>query len=141
WRMRSDLTLTYGLRYQYYSVPYEVAGLEAVPDQSLAQFYGPRAVAGPQGSLDTLPNTTYVLGGKANHGPGLYNPDHKDFAPRFAFAYNPSSSKGFLGHFFGERKTVIRGGGGVVFDHPVTNALNFIQDQATYIYQNASNNI
>ncbi len=49
WRMRSDFTLTYGLRYQYYSVPYETAGLEAIPDMSLAQFFNPRAVAGAQG--------------------------------------------------------------------------------------------
>jgi len=31
-RMREDLTLTYGLRYQYYSVPYETGGLEAIPN-------------------------------------------------------------------------------------------------------------
>jgi hypothetical protein len=140
WRVRSDLTLTYGLRYQYYSVPYEVAGLEAVPDQTLAQFFDPRAAGAAAGSFDTLPNTTYNLGGKANHGPGLYAPDHKDFAPRLAFSYNPGSSKGWLNHLFGDRKTVIRGGGGLVFDHPVTNALNFIQDQATYIFQNSTAN-
>ena len=141
WRVKSDFTLTYGLRYQYYSVPYEVAGIEAIPDVSLAQFIDPRVAAGAAGDLSPLPLTQYNLGGKANHAPGLYNPDHKDFAPRLAFAYNPGSSKGFLNHLFGDRKTVIRGGAGLVFDHPVTNALNFIQDQATYIFQNASSNV
>ena len=141
WRMRTDLTMTYGLRYQYYSVPYETNGLEAIPSVDLAQFYAPRAVQGPQGSLADLPLVNYTLGGKANHAPGLYRPDWKDFAPRLAFAYNPSADEGFFGHLLGSHKTVIRAGAGVVYDHPATNALNFVQDQATYIFQSASSTI
>lgn len=141
WRMRTDLTMTYGLRYQYYSVPYETNGLEAIPSVDLAQFYAPRAVQGPQGSLADLPLVNYTLGGKANHAPGLYRPDWKDFAPRLAFAYNPSADEDFFGHLLGSHKTVIRAGAGVVYDHPATNALNFVQDQATYIFQSASSTI
>lgn len=139
WRMRDDFTLTYGLRYQYYSVPYETNGIQAIPDLGLSAFYAPRATQGPLGDLTPLPLVSYNFAGKANKGaPGLYQPDWKDFAPRLAFAYNPGSKDGFLGHLLGSRKTVIRGGAGLIFDHPVTNALNFIQDQATYIFQNAS---
>ena len=137
-RVRPDFTMTYGLRYQYYSVPYEVNGLEAIPNMDLAQFYAPRAAQGPVGDLSPLPLVSYDLGGKANNAAGLYNPDWKDFAPRFSFAYNPSSSRGFLGRVLGDRKTVIRAGGGIVFDHPVAAALNFVQDQASYLFQNAS---
>lgn len=137
WRMRNDFTMTYGLRYQYYSVPYETNGLEAIPSLNLADFYAPRAAQGPLGGFD-LPLLSYTLGGKANDGPGLYKPDWKDFAPRLAFAYNPSADNGFFGHLLGNHKTVLRAGAGVVFDHPATNALNFVQDQATYIFQSAS---
>ena len=129
--------MTYGLRYQYYSVPYETNGLEAIPSLNLADFYAPRAAQGPLGGFD-LPLLNYALGGKANDGPGLYKPDWKDFAPRLAFAYNPSADNGFFGHLLGNHKTVLRAGAGVVFDHPATNALNFVQDQATYIFQSAS---
>ncbi len=136
-RMRDDLTMTYGLRYQYYSVPYEVHGLEAIPNVNLAGFFDPRAADALTGGQN-YQLETYNFGGKANHAPGLYEPDWKDFAPRFAIAYNPRVTSGFFGHLLGDRKTVIRAGSGLIFDHPVTNAVNFIQDQANYIFQNAS---
>ena len=135
WHARSDLTLSYGLRWQYYSVPYEINGLEAVPSIGFDQVFGQRVQEGLQGVLGPQPITSYLLGGRANHGPGLYNPDWKDFSPRLSFAYNPSSSKGFFGRMLGERKTVLRAGAGLIFDHPTTNALNFIQDQASYLFQ------
>jgi hypothetical protein len=143
WRTTPNLTLTYGLRYQFYSVPYEVNGLEAIPNLSFADYINPRIAAGQQGNAGTPsspipPNTFYNLAGKANHAPGLYSPDYRDFAPRFSFAYNPSSTGDFLGRLLGDRKTVIRGGAGLVFDHPTTNALNFLQDQNTYILQNST---
>jgi Carboxypeptidase regulatory-like domain/TonB dependent receptor len=135
WKIRSDLTVTYGLRYQYYSVPYEVNGLEAVPSLGFADFINPRLAAGPISSLDPLPNVSYTLGGKANHGPALYGGDWKDFSPRVSFAYNPSVRDGILGKIFGDGKTVLRGGAGLIFDHTATSALNFLQDQNTYILQ------
>ena len=136
WRMRNDLTMTYGLRWQYYSVPYEVNGFEATPNQGFSDFFNPRLPLGAAGSTTPLPLTRYDLAGKVNHGPGLYHPNWRDFAPRLSFAYNPSFSDGFLGRFLGNRKTVIRTGAGVVFDHPTTNAVNFVQDQASYLFQN-----
>ena len=136
-RMRDDLTMTYGLRYQYYSVPYETGGLEAIPDQGLAAFFDPRAADAPNGGAN-FSFINYNFGGKANHASGIYKPDWKDFAPRLSMSYNPRVTNGVLGHIFGDRKTVIRGGAGIIFDHPVTNAVNFIQDQANYIFQNSS---
>jgi len=141
WKVRSDLTLTYGLRYQHYSVPYEVNGIEAIPNFDLHGVLDPRITAGAQGlsGATVAPLLSYNFGGKANHGArGLYEPDWKDFAPRVSFAYNPAAGSGFLSRLLGDRKTVIRGGGGIVYDHPVTNAINFIQDQVSYIFSNAS---
>ena len=139
WRVRDDLTLTYGLRYQYYSVPYEADGFEVIPNLNLAGFYNPRVAIGITGDFTQVPPLlSYSLGGKANHAGGLYGPDWKDFAPRLAFAYNPAMEKGFLGKFLGSRKSVIRGGAGIVFDHPATNAINFIQDQSN-VFQSSVN--
>jgi len=143
WQARKDLTLTYGLRYQYYSVPYEADGLEAIPNVDFNRFFsvrahnGPRSISGPF----SVPVISYNFGGKANDATGLYHPDWRDFAPRFSFAYNPSFASGALGRLFGDRKMVIRGGAGVVFDHPGTNALNFVQDQNTYIFQNTTTTV
>jgi hypothetical protein len=138
WKVTPNLNVTYGLRYQYYSVPYEVHGLEATPNVGYDQLIQPRITAGQQGvaGLFVAPVVSYNLAGKANHGPGLYHPDWHDFAPRVAFSYSPSQKDGWLGKVLGDRKTVIRGGVGLIFDHPVTNALNFLQDQNTYILQN-----
>jgi hypothetical protein len=143
WRVRSDLTLTYGLRYQFYSVPYEINGLEAIPTTGFSDIINPRVTNGLQGiagtgANPTAPNTFYILGGKANHARGFYSPEYRDFAPRFSFAYNPSATEGVLGRLLGDRKTVIRGGASLVYDHPGINALNFFQDQSTYVLQNSS---
>jgi hypothetical protein len=146
WKARSDLTLTYGLRYQFNSVSYEVHGLEAVPNIGFNQAIQPRianGLAGDNGCNAALttcglnnPLISYSLGGKANHGPPLYHPDWHDFQPRLAFAYNPSRVAGPLGWALGDRKTVIRGGAALVDDHTTVNALNFLQDQNTWILQN-----
>jgi hypothetical protein len=142
WKTTSNLTLTYGLRYQYNSVPYEVNGLEALPSLDFDQVINPRianGLAGITGCPGTScglvnPIMTYSLAGKANHGPGLFHPDWHDFQPRVAFAYNPMG-EGPLGRLLGDRKTVIRGGFAIIDDHTVLNALNFLQDQNTWILQ------
>jgi hypothetical protein len=140
WRARTDLTLTYGLRYQYDSVPYEVNGLEAVPNLGFDQVIKPRLVAGPQGISGNFvtPLVSYSLAGKANHGPGFYHPRWKDFQPRVAFSWNPPAPEGFSRHVIGDRKTVIRGGFGIVDDHTATPSLVNFEDQSTYLLQNSS---
>jgi hypothetical protein len=136
WRARTDLTLTYGLRYQYYSVPYEIGGLEALANQGFNQFMTPRLQDGAQGIPGPFSPLSFALAGKANHQPGFYHPDWRDFAPRFGVAYNPSFTDGFFGRMLGDRKTVIRAGAGVVFDHTITSALANYQQQLSGIFQN-----
>ncbi len=145
WKASSNLTLTYGLRYQYYSVPYEVNGLEATPSLDFNQVIEPRIANGLAGNTGcpgpscglVNPIMTYSLAGKANHAPGLFHPDWHDFQPRFAFAYNPSAS-GMLGRILGERKTVIRAGASIIDDHTLLSALNFFEDQNSWILQSQS---
>jgi hypothetical protein len=127
WKATPGLTLTYGIRYSWYSVPYEVDGKESVQNFSFNDYFDKRlqqSTAGQSGD-SSLPFISYDLGGKANHGPGYYGSNLKDFAPRVAFAYNPSFDK----------KTVINGGFGVVFDHTIVNAVQFQQDQYSYLFQ------
>jgi Carboxypeptidase regulatory-like domain/TonB dependent receptor len=138
WRVRSDLTVNYGLRYQYYSVPYEMNGLEALANQGFNQFFLPRVQAGQQGSAGPFEPVSFFLAGKANNEPGYYQPNWHDFAPRFGVAYNPSFTDGFLGKLLGDRKTVIRAGAGVVFDHSITSALAFFQEELSGIFQNSN---
>jgi hypothetical protein len=136
WRMRSDLTMTYGLRWQYYSVPYEINGFQTIPNIDFATMYNDRAKAAAAGiSGDgAVPVVLYNFGGKANHAPGYFNPDWRDFAPRLSFAYNPSFTDGVLGRLLGDRKTVIRAGAGIVYDHTIMSAVNFFNDQTSFVF-------
>jgi len=136
WRARSDLTFTYGIRWQYYSVPYETQGFEAVPNTDLATFFNERLAAAEQGVSgdNTIPFVSYMKGGKANNGPGFYHANWRDFAPRFSVAYNPSFTDGFMGRLFGDRKTVFRAGAGIIDDHPNTEAVNFEQNRNSYLF-------
>lgn len=133
WQVTNKLTLSYGVRYQLYSVPYEVHGEESVPTAiPLMTYIKDRVAQSTAGDTTNtgLPLYSYVLGGKANHGPNMYGMSYKDFAPRIAFAFTPFSS----------RKTVINGSAGIVYDRTVINAINFLQDQISYLFSNTSTN-
>ena len=139
WKIRNDLTLTAGLRYQYYSVPYEVNGFQACNDIDFRELFEIRRsnnAAGISGATSE-PFLRYDLCGKGNNTRGYAAPDKNNFAPRLSFAYNPSFKEGFLGSLFGDRKTVIRGGGSVVYDR-VGGGITFIQDQISYLFDNSS---
>jgi hypothetical protein len=132
WKVTKKLTLSYGLRYQVYSVPYEAHGDESVSSPITLNTYINDRVAfdksgNPTNANGGLPFYQYVLGGKANHGPNLYAPSYKDFAPRLGFAYTPYNSG----------KTVINGSAGILYDRTVINAINFLQDQISYLFFNS----
>ena len=82
WRASRRLTLNFGLRYEFNSVVKEAHDL--------------------LGNFD--PNVGMVQVGKQISS--AYNPDHKNFAPRFGFAWDIN----------GKGTTVLRGGGGLVYE-------------------------
>lgn len=139
WKVRSDLTVTAGVRWQYYPAPYEKNGFQAGPDVDMRALFDLRqqnaanGISGPTAE----PFLKYDLIGKGNNARPLYKADLNNWAPRLAFAYNPSFKDGLLGTIFGERKTVIRGGGAVVYDRP-GGGITFIQDQLSYLFDNSA---
>lgn len=139
WKMRDDLTITYGVRWHYYPAPYEVNGAQSLQniEADFDTIFNRRvanAAAGIAGP-NSEPLLTYDLGGKANNARPFYEPDWNNFGPRLSFAYNPSFREGFLGKLFGDRQMVIRGGGSVVYDRP-GGGISFLQDQNTFIFAN-----
>lgn len=89
WRPRSNLTLSYGLRYEYYS-PYteehnRLTNLAFTPDLSRLEV--------------VFPNTNSSINGK--YPASVINPDYKGLQPRLGFAWRAT-------HI-----TVVRGGYGI----------------------------
>lgn len=112
WRVRSNFTLNYGIRYEDKGVPYEADGLlsNLVQDAS-----------GPNPSLAGF---EFITVGKnsANPNIGLYEHDRNNFAPRFGFNYSPGFEHGFISKLTGgPGKTSIRGGYGVFYDRVFGN--------------------
>lgn len=118
WRIKPNLTATFGLRWSLFPPPWEVNGYQASPDVNLGQQFDQIVKNMNQGSgYYSVPLLSFVPGGPANHGPGWYNFEKSDFSPRFSFAYSPRPAGGWLKSLFGEGdKTVIRGGFSKVYD-------------------------
>lgn len=139
WRIRSDLNINLGLRWQYYVPPYERDGFQGGSNLDYQTFIDTRiknAANGISGE-NAEPLASFNLIGKANNARSIYKPDKNNFAPRIGFAYNPAFESGILGTIFGNRKTSIRGGASLVYDR-TAGALTFIQDQNTYIFDNTA---
>ena len=82
WRATRNLTINFGVRYEFSSVPQEAHNR--------------------LGNFD--PNLGLVQVG--HQISSLYNPDHKNFGPRFGFAWDIA----------GKGRTVLRGGGGLIYE-------------------------
>jgi outer membrane receptor protein involved in Fe transport len=112
WRLRPNLTLNLGLRYEYYGVQHNA-------DRSLdSNFY--------LGSGSTLQEQ--IANGsvqRAIDSPvgGLWRPDKNNFAPRLGFAWD----------IFGDGKTSLRGGYGMSYERNFGNVtFNVIQNPPAY---------
>jgi hypothetical protein len=120
WRIRSNLTLTYGLRYGYETPVWEANGFEVAPNVDIMAWFKQRVTNMDNGIPSSAsPLLSWVPAGKANHGAySWYKPDYKDFGPRLSLAYSPGYSSG-IGNFLfgGAGKSSIRLGAGIFYDN------------------------
>jgi hypothetical protein len=110
WKFRSNVTLTYGLRYSLSRPVYETQGFEVKPNIPLAEYFARRRAAEQQG-VDFTDPLTMELSGPANGRSPLYHWDKNNFQPRVAIAWSPNFTGGFLHKLFGGRDdSVLRSG-------------------------------
>jgi hypothetical protein len=117
YRVKSNLTVTYGLRWELLSPPWETNGVQVSPNVDMGQWFrtrGNNMRAGIPSNQDPL--VSFALGGPANGKPGFYNWDYRNFAPRIGIAYSPNPSSAFFQRLLGNNKTSIRAGFGIVYD-------------------------
>ncbi len=115
WRLRQNLTLTYGLRWSTSTPVYESNGLQVKPTTSLGDYFDQR-VAGMLSGTPYNATVTLDLAGKANNKSGFYPQDWNNFAPSGAFAWSPNYKNKLLKAAFGEGKSTFRGGFRIVYD-------------------------
>ena len=132
WRIKSNLTMMYGLRYSLLQPPYERGGNQVSPDLSLDNFFYTRMKDATQG-ISYSPDFNMVLSGPANGKPGFWGWDYKDIAPRFSLAYSPGFTSGVLGDLFGgPGKSSIRMGAGMYYDHFGQGTVDTYDQQGSY---------
>jgi Carboxypeptidase regulatory-like domain/TonB dependent receptor len=100
WKVFSNLTLTYGLRWEYYGVPFEAHG-------NISSFFGDPSGFAPFTFTPVGPGT----------GRSLFKSYYRNFDPRFGFAWDP----------FKDSRTSVRGGIGVFSDRIYGNLVGDIR--------------
>jgi outer membrane receptor protein involved in Fe transport len=110
-KIRPNLTLNLGVRYEYTGQPINVLHDQTVARESNAAtaFFNPALPL----SIRTVP---------------LIPADKNNWAPRLGFAYSPHFWKKFLG----EDATVIRGGFSIAYDAAFYNILSNVQNAAPF---------
>ena len=122
-KIKSNFTLTYGLRLSYMPPVHEANGQQISTNIPIATWMDSRGTLAGQGLSDQAAgNILYVLPGRP-----LY-PQHVDFAPRLAMAYSPRGESGLAKFLFGGAgKTSIRAGAGMYYDEigqPLAASIN-----------------
>jgi len=117
WRVKQNLVLNIGLRYEFYGIPFERDGFQGVITQN--------ALINSAANISDL---------TVKRGSNWLNNDWNNFAPRFGFAYTP----------FKDGKTSIRGSFGVFYDRVVGATASDVDSQtpgfsqAVQVFPNAS---
>lgn len=95
WRATQALTLTLGVRYEYFGVP-----INSIPTPAFTGLFNvdPVTFQGPYNQ------------------PNRVDPDKNNFAPTVGLAYSPTYDSGLLGSLFGQRKSVFRAGYQIGYD-------------------------
>jgi len=125
WKVRPNLTLNYGLRWEFQPSPLNDNLVYTRPGfDGLFGVSGPGNIFKP-GVFEGEPSE-YRLIGKDEKA---FDNKYKNFAPAFGFAWQPGFSSGILGKMFGSAgQTVLRGGYSIAFTREGFNSYTTMFD-------------
>jgi hypothetical protein len=124
WKVTPTLTLTAGLRWEYYGIAHEATNRTAVFDMD--QFHGVCLGSGSFSVLPVPPSQGPINTPPCPTDPALYQPNYKNFDPRVSFAWAPSALHG---------KTVVRAGFGIYHGAAQNDDLNAGLESDTFRVQ------
>lgn len=132
WKIRPNLTLNYGLRWDIYGDDHDVNGGYSSP-ASVADFWGPT----PVGAVFSPGNVSGVQNPLFTAKVHAYNTSWVNPQPAVALAWSPQSSgDGFLGRILGKDKTVIRTGWSLrSFTEGAQNFWAFASNSGAFFFQ------
>ncbi len=131
WKLRPNVTLNYGLRWEFNTPPTDISGhvetfrpgqnSTVYPCQlnatSVAYFQQNYNIANPTCANTGTTPTGLVVPGDKGVPEGLTANYYKAFAPRIGLSYSPNAKGGLLGALFGDNgKTSIRSGWGMFYN-------------------------
>jgi hypothetical protein len=125
WRMMSNLTLSFGLRWEFHGVPTIPNGLAIQPEaDDVFGISGPGNLFNPNAPAGASPGVASLRFVSGDTGIPLYNNDWNNFAPFVGIAYSPSFEGGIGKMLFGSAgKSSFRAG----------YAISYLQDGFTVI--------
>lgn len=121
WKVRDNLTLNLGVRYEYTGQPINVLNqITTARESNPATALWLQSLPLAQRTVPQIPA------------------DKNNFAPRVGFAYSPHWGKGaFFNHLLGENDaTVIRGGYSIAYDPAFVNILLNVSTSAPSVFNN-----
>lgn len=117
WRIRPNLTLNLGLRYENTGQP-----INLLNDVTVARENDPQQAFWRQSlPIDARVNPRIAV-------------DGNNWAPRVGFVYSPAFDDGWLGKLFGRDKTTMRGGFGMAYDATFYNLMLNISTAAPTVF-------
>lgn len=119
WRIRPNLTMTFGIRHTILQTPYETNGQQVAPTIDTHAWFTQREAAAQQGRVYE-PDLTFAPNGPVYGKPGFWPKSKNNIAPRFAIVYAPGS------------KTTIRAGAGMYFDHYGQGLINTYDQNGSF---------
>lgn len=124
WKITPTVTLSAGLRWEFYGVANEATNRTTVFD--LNQFHGVCLGSGSFNVLPVPPSLGPINTPPCPKNPALYNPDYRNFDPRVSLAWAPSAL---------HEKTVVRGGFGIYHGAAQNDDLNAGLESDTFRIQ------